>query len=189
MWNGTRSSAANDGDSDPALQGWNFHNTYFVTISAAKLASLGFTSAWTVEPNLDALHNSPAKACPAPSSPGGEGLSVTKVEVKDKNVKITVMNSGSVDEVIDGLKLTWPASNGKLMQVKRDGDVIYDKPDLPPPSADLTEANLITDVNKRTIKHAQSDVITLIFEKNASSFLGDYMGTLSTSGFGLTILP
>ena len=58
-------------DSDPALAGWDFHDTYFVTISAAKLASIGFnTAAWKVEPNLDALHNSPAKPCP-PS--GGTG--------------------------------------------------------------------------------------------------------------------
>jgi hypothetical protein len=29
-------------NSDPALTGWDFHDTYFVTIAAAKLASLGF---------------------------------------------------------------------------------------------------------------------------------------------------
>jgi hypothetical protein len=44
--------------------GWNFHDTYFVTINAAKLAAIGFNSSWTVQPNLAALHNSPAKPCP-----------------------------------------------------------------------------------------------------------------------------
>jgi len=51
---------------DPLLTGWDFHNTYFVTISAAKLASIGFNAAtWKVQPNAAALHNSPDKACPA----------------------------------------------------------------------------------------------------------------------------
>jgi SdrD B-like domain len=56
--------------SDPLLAGWDFHDTYYVTISAAKLASLGFNPAtWQVEPNLSQLHNSPAKPCPL--GPGG----------------------------------------------------------------------------------------------------------------------
>jgi uncharacterized repeat protein (TIGR01451 family) len=175
-------------NTDPLLAGWDFHDTYYVVISAAKLASLGFNSSWAVEPNLDALHNSPAKACP-PQSPGGESLSVTKTEVKDKQVKITILNSGFVDEAITALQATWPAINGKLVQVKLDGDVIYDNPDIAPPSADLTLAQLVADPNKRTIQKNQSDVLVLIFEKNASLSLSDYTGTLSTSGFGLSILP
>jgi hypothetical protein len=50
---------------DAALAGWDFHNTYFATISAAKLAAIGFNPAtWTVAPNASQLHNSPAKECP-----------------------------------------------------------------------------------------------------------------------------
>jgi uncharacterized repeat protein (TIGR01451 family) len=175
-------------NSDPSLSGWDFHDTYYVTISAAKLASLGFNANWTVEPNLSALHNSPAKPCPPPN-PSGATLSVTKTEVKDKQVKVTILNSGSVDEFITALQLSWPAGNGKLMQVKLDGDVIYDNPDIAPPSANLTLAQLVADANKRKIKHGESDVLTLIFEKNASPSLSDYTGTVSTSGFALTILP
>jgi hypothetical protein len=44
--------------------GWDFHDTYFVTINAGKLGSIGFNSSWTVEPNESALHNSPEKPCP-----------------------------------------------------------------------------------------------------------------------------
>jgi hypothetical protein len=174
-------------NSDPALAGWDFHDTYFVKISAAKLAALGFTSSWKVEPNLSALHNSPAKPCPPAA--GVASLTVTKQEVKDKSVLITISNTGTTDEAITELQLTWPSSNGKLLQVKRDGDIIYDKPDIAPPSADLTLAQLVADVTKRKIKHGQSDVITLIFEKSASASLSTYSGVLSTSGFGLTILP
>src|SRR6185369_888730 len=51
--------------SDPTLAGWDFHNTYYVTIGASKLASIGFDpNTWRVEPSLTQLHNSPAKPCP-----------------------------------------------------------------------------------------------------------------------------
>jgi len=46
---------------------WDFHNTYFVTIAASKVATFGAgwtANANTVQPNLAGLHNSPAKVCP-----------------------------------------------------------------------------------------------------------------------------
>jgi hypothetical protein len=171
--------------------GWNFHDTYFVTIKAAKLASLGFNLAtWKVEPNADELHNSPAKPCPA----GGGGpcnLTITKKEVKDRQVKITIKNNGSQDEFISAVNLTWPsATNGTLKKVKRDGDVIYDTPDIAGGTANLTAAQLVADPNKRKITKGQTDVLTFEFEKNADTNLAHYTGTVS---FGpnclLTILP
>jgi hypothetical protein len=57
-------------NSDPTLAGWDFHDTYYVTVSAAKLASIGFDqNTWQVQPNLSQLHNSPAKACDSTGSP------------------------------------------------------------------------------------------------------------------------
>ncbi len=57
--------------SDPTLAGWDFHDTYYVTVSAAKLASIGFSSAtWIVSPNASQLHNSPAKPCPGTTTGG-----------------------------------------------------------------------------------------------------------------------
>lgn len=174
--------------SDPLLAGWDFRNTYFVTISAAKLASIGFNRAtWKVEPNLDALHNSPPKECPAGA--GGDALAVTKTEVKDKQVKVTIQNNGSADVFVTGLQLTWPTANGKLVQVKLDGDVIYDNPDIAAPSANLTLAQLVADQNKRKIGKGSSDVLTLIFERNAASNLSSYTGSISTTGSSLIILP
>jgi hypothetical protein len=73
------------GNTDSAeAPGWNYHDTYFVTLKAAKLASLGFNPAnfqqagfgecpigkWCVTPNPDELHNSPAKPCPCPTQAG-----------------------------------------------------------------------------------------------------------------------
>jgi len=176
---------------NPWVNGWNFENTYFVTIKAAKLASMGFNSAtWKVEPNLDQLHNSPAKPCPAASG-GSCDFSLTKFEVKDKQVKITIQNNGTVDEILTALNLTWPsATNGKLVQVKLDGDVIYDNPDIAGGSVNLTLAQLVADQNKRKIGKGSNDVLTFIFENNADPLLSKYT---SSASFGdncdLTILP
>ncbi len=173
--------------SDPSLAGWDFRDTYYVTITAAKLASLGFNSStWKVEPNLSQLHNSPAKPCP----PSGATLSITKYEVKDKQVKITILNSGSADVFLTALTLQWPSAvNGKLMQVKLDGDVVYDNPDIAGGTANLTTAQLVADQNKRKINHNSSDVYTLVFEKNADPNLSHYAGTVTIGGIVLTVLP
>ena len=110
---------------------------------------------------------------------------------KDRQVKITIKNNGSVDEFITAVNLTWPsATNGKLKKVKLDGDVIYDKPDIAGGTANLTAAQLAADQNKRKIKKGQTDVLTFEFEKKADTNLPHYTGTVS---FGpncvLTILP
>ncbi len=169
--------------------GWDFHDTYFVTIGAAKLAALGFDAAtWTVKPNLDSLHNSPAKPCPPASpvptpTPTAPTVSVTKVVVDKTQVKITILNSGSVDTIVTGLmNVNWPAlTNGKLKQVKLGGDVLYDKPDIATGPVTLT-SQLVADPNKRKIKHGSSDVLTLIFEKNASTTITEYDGQLQLDG-------
>jgi hypothetical protein len=71
------------------VDGWNFHDTYFVTFKQAYLTAIGFdfnnwvvanynsatntytcpSGKWCVAPNPTALHNSPAKACPG-AGPG-----------------------------------------------------------------------------------------------------------------------
>ena len=177
------------GISDATLAGWDFHDTYFVTITAAKLASLGFDlSTWTVEPNASQLHNSPAKTCPP--GPGSVTLSITKTEVKDKQVKLTILNSGTSDTYLTELALTWPGlTDGKLMQVKRDRDIIYDKPDIAAGTADLTLADLVADQNHRKWEHGKSHVLALIFEKNADPDLSHYTGTATFGTVALTILP
>lgn len=171
--------------SDPTLAGWDFHDTYYVTVSAAKLANIGFDpSTWQVLPNASQLHNSPAKACP---STGTANLAVTKVAVKDKQVMVTIMNSGGADAILSALSLNWPsAKNGKLMQVKLDGDIVYDNPDIAGGVANLGAGQLVADQNKRTITKGQSDVLYFIFEKNADTNLANYA---STATFGATTLP
>jgi hypothetical protein len=171
-------------NSDPDLQGWDFHDTYFVDISLAKLQQIGFNANWIVRPNPAALHNSPAKDCPA----GPGGIAATTYEVKDKQVKITIANTGSVNVFLEALTLNWPAVNGKLVQIKLDGDVEYNVATVSGPIS-LTTAQLPSDPNHRKIDHNSSDVYTLIFEKNADTNLGNYTGTVTFSGTTLTVLP
>lgn len=176
---------------DAVFHDWNFHDTYFVTITAAKLASLGFNPAtWSVQPAADQLHNSPAKTCPA-NGPSSCLIAVTNTDVKDKQVKVTLRNNATTDAILTALALTWPsATNGKLMQIKLDGDVIYDSPDISGGVANLTAVQLVADQNKRKINKTSSDVLTFVFEKNADTDISHY--TLMTS-FGplcdVVILP
>lgn len=174
--------------SDPTLAGWDFHDTYYVTISAAKLASIGFdASTWQVLPNATQLHNSPAKACPSSGTPD---LAVTKVEVKDKQVKVTIMNSGGADAVLTALTLNWPsATNGKLMQVKLDGDIVYDNPDIAGGTASLGAGQLVADPRKRTVTKGQSDVLFFVFEKNADTNLANYSSGATFGSLTLPVLP
>ncbi len=173
-------------NSDPTLSGWDFHDTYFVDISDAKLTSLGFNpSTWRVEPNLSQLHNSPAKACPT----SGGSISATKYEVKDKQVKVTILNSGSTTAFVEALSnITWPAANGRLMQIKLDGDVLYNVATTSGPLS-LGTAQLPSDPNHRKIDHGSSDVLAFIFENNASTSLSAYTGSVIVSGTPLALLP
>ena len=176
--------------SDPTLAGWDFHDTYYVTISAAKLASLGFDAAtWDVEPNLDQLHNSPAKPCP--TSGGGSGsVNATKGDVKDKQVKLTLLNTGTSDVFLTDLVLNWPTSpNGKLIQVKVGSAVIYDKPDIAGGSAHLTTAQFAGDQNKRKIPKGKSVVLAFVFEKKVDTNLAHYASTIQVGTTSLVILP
>ena len=105
---------------DPALAAWDFHDTYFVTIKAAKLAALGFNAAtWKVQPNPDALHNSPAKPCPCPTdmpstdptvtvTDNGDGTSTVRYEqslaVNDNSYGANAVGWGSKGHTFDNLR-------------------------------------------------------------------------------------
>jgi len=176
-------------NSDPTLAGWDFHDTYFVTVSAAKLASIGFSAAtWRVEPNASQLHNSPPKACPATTVSGV--LGALKFEAKDKQIKVTIQNNGLTPVYLEGLTLTWPdAINGKLTQIKLDADVVWNGPAATGPSIGLALAQLVADQNKRKIDHGTSDKYTLVFEKNVDLDLSHYMASVTFSGTTLVFLP
>ena len=180
------------------VNGWDFHDTYFVTIKRSKLNAIGFdASTWTVEPDLAGLHNSPAKPCPAATGGGACNLSVGVKTAGAKQVAVTVANNASTDAVLSALSLTWPSANGKLMQVKFDGDIVYDSPDIAWTAGGVTlgaggSQPLVTDTKKKTIQHGTSDVIYLIFEKNVDTNLSHYSATAkfgSDTTCVITLLP
>jgi len=173
---------------DPASPAWEFKSIYKVTVNNSIFGASGFGGV-----TVPAVHNSPSKpaTCPTGGQQSSCNFTITKKEVKDRQVKITIKNNGNVDEIITALNLTWPAAtNGTLKKIKLDGDVIYDKPDIAGGTANLTLAQLTADPNKRKIKKGQSDVLIFEFEKNADKDLTHYTGSLS---FGpncvLTVLP
>jgi len=85
--------------------------------------------------------------------------------------------------------LNWPTANGKLMKILIGTNVVYDVPDLPPPSATIATAQLVADATKRTLAAGGSAVITLQFEKNADTNASNYSGTFSFGGCSVTFSP
>jgi hypothetical protein len=69
-----------------------------VTIKAAKLVALGYNSSWTVQPNLDALHNSPAKPCPTEPCVVNQAPTLTVVPDGSGGVWITYIQSYNLND-------------------------------------------------------------------------------------------
>ena len=171
---------------DPACPSWQFKSIYKVIVNKSIFGPSGFGGV-----TVPVVHNSPSKP-PCPTTGVSQcNFTVTQREFKDKQVKITIKNNGNVDEFVSAVHLTWPAAtNGKLKKVKIGGDVIYDSPDIAGGTADLTTAQLVSDQNKRKIKKGETVTVTFEFEKNVSTTLANYSGSLE---FGpncmLSILP
>jgi hypothetical protein len=172
----------------PECPAWNFVDGYQVTISNSVFGASGIGSV-----TVPFLHNSPSKpqTCPGSTTNNPCNLAITKTEIHDKQVKITIKNNGTADAIISAIALNWPsATNGNLQQIKLDGDMVYKAPAIGGGSANLTTAQLDPDKNHRTIKKGQADVLKFVFKNNASANLALYSGTVT---FGpnclLTVLP
>jgi hypothetical protein len=172
-----------------------------VTLKRAYLTSIGFpadnswtfaqfgqcpANTWCVQPNDTVLHNSPAKPCPvaAPGPVSASDVSVTGYQLKDKTVKITIKNANTTSNttITDILNLNWPAANGNLLQVKLDGDTVWQGslPRLAGGYANLaTQPGWNADATDRLITKNSSDTLTFVFANNAASPL--------TSGYSATV--
>jgi hypothetical protein len=180
------------------VDGWNFHDTYFVTFKQAYLTAIGFdfsnfaiatydsttntftcpSGEWCIAPNPTALHNSPAKPCPSPSgtpsptptpTPCVCALSVTARTVSAKNVTITIRNDGCANEVITNIALSWPqGTNGNLVKIKRDGDTLWNPPGGAASPINFGVPPLTNDATKRTIQKGTSDQLIFQFTNNAA---------------------
>ncbi len=174
-----------------------------MTLKQAYLTSIGFDFAnwtfgasavagkWTVMPNINVLHNSPAKPCP-PAPPGPAQLSVTNKSVSGKTVSITIQNTGADDAILNQLALSWPqAPNGNLATIKLDGDTLYSNNTGVPSPQTLGVPPLTATVSKRTVEAGDTEVLTLTFKNNVDTNLTHYTGSASWDNGtpNLTLLP
>ena len=177
------------------VDGWNFHDTFFVTFKQAYLTAIGFDfnnydiagydpatntitcepNKWCVAPNPTALHNSPAKPCPSVSpsptptpTPCVCGLSVTARAISNNKVKITIRNDGCADEFITNIALSWPqGTNGNLTKIKNGGDTLWQGPPTGSP-INFGIPPLTADANKRKIKKGTAEVQEFTFVNNVA---------------------
>lgn len=113
---------------------------------------------------------------------------LTTQKLSGSELQLTVLNQGTTDIILSGFDFNWPASLGRLKQVKFDSDIVYTAPALYAP-AHVVAAQLVADLNKRTIKHGASDVIHLMFEnKTTGTVLGDYSGSFVFGGCTVSII-
>jgi hypothetical protein len=75
------------------------------------------------------------------------------------------------------------------MQVKLDGDIVYDNPDIAGGTASLGAGQLVADPRKRTVTKGQSDVLFFVFEKNADTNLANYSSGATFGSLTLPVLP
>jgi len=186
------------------VDGWNFHDSYFVTFKQAYLTALGFdfnnyafasynaatntftcpSGKWCVAPNPTELHNSPAKDCPPPVPTCA--LVVASRASSSKQVLITVQNNDPVGQFLTNLVLSWPQStNGNLTQIKLDGDVIWSGSAAS--SINFAVPPLVADQNKRTIDHNSSDVLTFVFQRNVAPLNNASYNGSATFGCGTVL--
>jgi len=185
------------------VDGWNFHDTYFVTFKQAYLTALGFdfnnyaiatynaatntftcpSGKWCIAPNPTALHNSPAKDCPIPQT-----LTVATKTLSKKDVVITIKNNTTTNQVLTGLNITWPqGTNGNLVTVKFDGTTIYN---TSTGGGSLSTSSLLGTAAQRTVTPGETDTFQFTFQNNVNTSAGNYTGSGIFSPFGsLTVLP
>ena len=194
-WTGTTTYAENG----RVINGWDFHDTFFVTLKASKLIAIGaedpvthqLNPGWVIQPDLLGLHNSPAKPCP-PVPPGPTTLQVTNKATSGKTVSITIKNTGTQDAILNQLALSWPqVPNGNLTTIKLDGDTLYSNNTGVASPQTLGVPPLTATVSKRTVEAGQTEVLVLTFKNNVDTNLTHYTGTASWDNGtpNLTLLP
>ena len=118
--------------------------------------------------------------CPSSGTGGGSCPTAGTASIKDKRFKWPMTNSGTSTATVTGITVTWPAVNGKLMKMKFDGDVMWDKGSAAGVTMiTIPESDLTTDSKKKTIDPGKTRTFILEFEKNASTTLSAYTVSVS----------
>jgi uncharacterized repeat protein (TIGR01451 family) len=125
-----------------------------------------------------------------PGVPVPTGVSAGPLTFKDREARLDVTNHGAADVFITSIEISFPqATNGLLKKIKRDGDTIYDpSPDLGSPVV-VTEAQFVSDANKRKVKAGETDQIRFEFQNTASTDPGAYVITVTFSDGSVVTVP
>ncbi len=92
------------------------------------------------------------------------------IEFHDREFRWDVTNNGDLDIVISRISISWPAGNGILDEIKREGDTIH-KGNFAPGAAVIT-GGWEGDADKRAIEPGKTDTLKFKFENDAGP--GDY---------------
>ena len=94
---------------------------------------------------------------------------------------------------VSAITVSWPAINGYLDKIQLEGDTIWDgRIDCAGGvcSATITSAQLVTDVNKKSISTGQTRQLKLVFQNNASTDLSAYTVSVNFhAGCAITYTP
>src|SRR5439155_27148271 len=107
-------------------------------------------------------------------------LTIGTQKISSKTVQIAISNkSTTADAILTALRLSWPAANGMLVQVKLGGNVVYDIPDIAWSAAGVTlgaggSQPLVSDTTKLLLKKGTSYTLYLIFQNSAVQDLNLY---------------
>lgn len=99
-----------------------------------------------------------------PDVPGCTVTGESELKFGGDSIEWEITNTSDVDIYLDSVMLLWPASNGLLTEVKRDGDKIYDN-DVYGISATFDATDWIVNDDKLKIKHGDHRKLVFKFEK------------------------
>jgi hypothetical protein len=92
---------------------------------------------------------------------------VPQIEFHDREIKWDITNVGDLGLEIERITIAWPAANGYLDEVKRDGDTIQ-KGDFSASSA-VIDSGWEGNADKRTIEPGKTDTLKFKFKNDAST--------------------
>jgi predicted Rdx family selenoprotein len=100
--------------------------------------------------------------------------------VSGKKLTRSITNPTAAKGTISGITVCWPSGNGKLLKIKLDGDVVWDKKSAAGMYCiTIPSSKLVKDAKKKSINPNKTRVFTLEFERNASTTLSNYTLTIN----------
>ncbi|MBT8142752.1 MAG: DUF11 domain-containing protein, partial [Gammaproteobacteria bacterium] len=91
------------------------------------------------------------------------------LETYNQEFRMDVTNSGDLNVVIEKITITWPAANGALIEVKREGDTIHEGDFAYNALGVVIDSGWKGDINKRAIKPGDTDTLKFKFENDAAN--------------------